>query len=73
MEFKFEETTLWEHKDNAMNDVNSYMILAKAPEVKDSQIQKVIEIIDESGEQVSCTYDKFVEIFDKQGLAGFII
>lgn len=73
MEFKFEETTLWEHKDNASNDVNSYMILAKAPEVKDSQIQKVIEIIDESGEQVSCTYDKFVEIFDKQGLAGFII
>lgn len=73
MEFKFEETTLWEHKDNASNDVNSYMILAKAHEVKDSEIQRVIEIIDETGEQVSCTYDKFVEIFDNQGLAGFII
>lgn len=73
MEFKFDETTLWEFKENPNRESNSYLILAKADEVKESEIQKVIGIIDETGEEVNCTYDKFVEIFDEQGLAGFII
>ena len=49
------------------------MIISKAPQVEDVDLQNVIQIIDESGEEVSCTYDKFVEIFDEQGLAGFIM
>ncbi len=73
MEFKFNDSTLWEHKENPDREENSYMILSKAPEVKDVDIQNIIQIVDESGEEVSCTYDKFVEIFDKEGLAGFIM
>ncbi len=73
MEFKFNDSTLWEHKENRDRDENTYMILSKAPEVKDVDIQNIIQIVDESGEEVSCTYDKFVEIFDNEGLAGFIM
>lgn len=73
MEFKFNESTLWEHKENRDREENTYMILSKAPEVKDIDIQNIIQIVDESGEEVSCTYDKFVEIFDNEGLAGFIM
>lgn len=73
MEFKFDESTLLEHKDNALNDTNSYLILSKAATVADTEMQKVIQIIDETGEEVNCTYDKFLEIFDQEGLAGFIM
>lgn len=73
MEFKFDDTTLLEHKNNNESDINSYMIISKAPAVKESDLQNIIEIIDESGHEVSCTYDKFLEIFDEQGLEGFIL
>ena len=73
MEFKYNETTLWEHKANHEKDANSYLILAKDESVEDIEIQNIIQIVDESGEEVSCTYDKFVEIFDTEGLAGFIM
>ena len=73
MEFNFDETTLLEHKDNALNDTNSYLIISKAATVEDAEMQNVIQIIDETGEEVNCTYDKFVEIFDQEGLAGFIL
>lgn len=73
MKFNFDETTLLEHKDNALNDTNSYLILSKAATVEDADMQNVIQIIDETGEEVNCTYDKFVEIFDQEGLAGFIM
>lgn len=73
MEFKFEETKLLEHRDNSLNDINSYLILSKADTVENSEIENVIKIIDESGLEVNCTYDKFMEIFDQEGLAGFIL
>ncbi len=73
MEFKFDETRLLEHKDNPVNDINSYLILSKADTVEDAEMENVIQIIDESGKEVNCTYDKFVEIFDQEGLAGFIL
>ena len=73
MEFKFDESTLYEHKDNELRDFNSYYIISKNEEVKDSDFENIIQIIDESGKEVTCTYDKFVEIFDKEGLAGFIM
>ena len=73
MEFKFEETTLFEHKENELNEINSYLILSTNNAVKKADMENVIQIIDESGMEVNCTYDKFVEIFDQEGLAGFII
>ncbi|MGN0031545.1 MAG: hypothetical protein ACI37Q_06290 [Candidatus Gastranaerophilaceae bacterium] len=73
MELNFEETKLVEHKDNIFNDTNSYLILSKSDSVKDVDMQRVVQIIDESGMEVNCTYNKFVEIFDQEGLSGFII
>ena len=73
MDFKFEETSLFEHKNNELNDTNSYLILSKNSDVSKPDFENVIQIIDESGAEVNCTYDKFVEIFDKEGLAGFIM
>lgn len=73
MEFNFEETTLYEHKDNAYREVNSYYIVSKDESVKESDLEKVIQIIDETGSEVTCTMDKFVEIFDQEGLSGFIM
>ena len=55
------------------NDSNSYLILSKSEAVPETDFENVIQIIDESGMEVNCTYDKFVEIFDKEGLAGFIM
>ena len=36
-------------------------------------MENVIQIIDETGMEVNYTSDKFVEIFDQEGLTGFII
>ena len=73
MNFEFNETRLFEHKDNELNDSNSYLILSKSEAVPETDFENVIQIIDESGMEVNCTYDKFVEILDKEGLAGFIM
>lgn len=73
MEFKFDETALFEHKDNSLNEINSYLILSRNQAVQEAEMENVIQIIDESGMEVNCTYDKFVEIFDQEGLSGFIM
>jgi hypothetical protein len=74
MEFHFNnETQLYEHKDNEFKDTNSYLILSKNETVQPSDMQNIIQILDEKGKGVSCTYDKFVEIFDEEGLSGFIM
>ncbi len=73
MEFNFDNTTLLEHKDNPFNESNSYLILSTNQDVKANEMNNIIQIIDESGSEVNCTYDKFVEIFDKEGFAGFIM
>lgn len=73
MDFRMDETTLWEDKNNLRKETNSYMIISKAPTVEDIELEKVIQIIDENGAEVTCTYDKFVEIFDTEGLSGFIM
>ena len=73
MEFKFEDTTLFELKDNELREVNSYLVLSTNQAVKKADLENVIQSIDETGMEVNCTYDKFVEIFDQEGLSGFII
>lgn len=73
MEFRFDDTLILEQKSDTIAEHNSYLILSKEAGVKDADLNKVIQIIDESGDVVNCTYNKFVEIFDKEGLAGFIL
>ena len=73
MEFKYQETTLVENENNNLMDHNSYYIISRDEKVSEEDFEDVIKIIDESGQEVNCTYDKFVEIFDEEGLSGFIV
>ena len=50
------------------------IMVSKNKAVQEADIKNVIQILDENGtDDISCTMDKFVEIFDKNGLAGFIM
>lgn len=49
------------------------MFISKAKEIDDSKFDEIVEIIDESGNEVVCTVEKFIEIFDNYGLEGFIL
>lgn len=73
MEFIFNDSSILEQGKNPENDSNNYMIISKPSNVNDKDIEKVIKIIDESGTEKSLTYDQFVDIFDEQGLEGFIL
>ena len=48
-------------------------MLSKAKDVSDEDFENVVSIIDESGNEINCTVNKFIEIFDKQGLDGFVL
>ena len=73
MEFNFEVYN-YEEELEELEKVkdNYYMILSKNDHVKDSEFKSVIQIVDETGKRMYCTQEKFVEIFDKKGLSGFI-
>ena len=72
MNFKYNEDTKLYDVD-VFKNMGSIMIVSKDEHVKDSDFEGVIEILDETGDGVHCTFDKFVEIFDQEGLAGFIM
>ena len=63
MEFKFKDSEMIE------TGRNSFIIISKEPQINP---ENIIQIIDENGYETNCTLDKFLEIFDNQGLAGFI-
>lgn len=73
MDFTKEEQ-LFEFTDKGLQEVSSVIMVSKNKAVQDAELNNIIQIIDEKGtEEVSCTVDKFVEIFDNSGLAGFIM
>ncbi len=69
MEFR----KLFKNLNDGLEEESSYMILSTGSHINKSDFENVIQIIDESGTSLTCTRDKFVEIFDKEGLSGFII
>ena len=69
-----EEEQLFEFTPKGLQEVNSIIMVSKNKAVQEADIKNVIQILDENGtDDISCTMDKFVEIFDKNGLAGFIM
>ena len=64
MDFKFNDSEI--HATGR----NSFIIIAKEPKVNPDEM---ISIIDENGRETNCTLDKFIEIFDNQGLSGFTV
>lgn len=68
------EEQLFEFTPKGLQEVNSIIMVSKNKAVQEADIKNVIQILDENGtDDISCTMDKFVEIFDKKGLAGFIM
>jgi len=68
------EEQLFEFTPKGLQEVNSIIMVSKNKAVQEAAIKNVIQILDENGtDDISCTMDKFVEIFDKNGLAGFIM
>ncbi len=68
------EEQLFEFTPKGLQEVNSIIMVSKNKAVQEADIKNVIQILDENGtDDISCTMDKFVEIFDKNGLAGFIM
>ncbi len=47
-------------------------ILARLSERRMSELNEIIHIIDSNNKGLSCTYEKFIEIFDSYGLDGFV-
>ena len=73
MKFKFDDTVIYQTQNNVQDEHNSYIIISKNNGIAKEEMENVIQIIDENGKGVSCTMDKFLEIFDSQGLSGFIL
>ncbi len=73
MKFKFEDVEIFENKSNDIMEQNSYLIISKSPSAREKKFGDIIQFIDEDGTEMNFTIDKFVEIFDKQGLSGFIL
>ena len=68
------EEQLFEFTPKGLQEVNSIIMVSKNKAVQEADIKNIIQILDENGtDDISCTMDKFVEIFDKNGLAGFIM
>lgn len=70
MELQFTQNGLF---NNELTECGEVMFVSKSSDVEQSAFDNVIQIIDESGNEVNCTIDKFIEIFDTHGLEGFIL
>ena len=57
-------------------DIASFGLIAavsSAQDCTDEDFERVIQILDECGDEVNITRDKFIEVFDQHGLSGFIL
>lgn len=70
MELQFTQNGL---SNDELTECGEVMFVSKSSDVEQSAFDNVIQIIDESGNEVNCTVDKFIEIFDTHGLEGFIL
>ncbi len=68
------EEKLFNFTQKGLQEASSVIIVSKNQEVKDTDFTNIVQILDEKGTaEVACTMNKFVEIFDNKGLAGFIM
>jgi hypothetical protein len=54
-----------------LNEQSSIVMVSSTGAVDD--FSNVIEIIDEQGLGLACTKAVFIEIFDREGLSGFVM
>ncbi len=72
MDLKFTQNGIIE-QEKALSNYGEVTFISKAAGVEEEAFANVVQIIDESGNEVNCTIDKFIEIFDNHGLEGFIM
>lgn len=70
MDLKFTQNGIFEPEFTECGEI---MFVSKAADVDESTLDNVVQFIDEKGNEMNCTVDKFIEIFDSQGLEGFIL
>ncbi|HCB11759.1 MAG TPA: hypothetical protein DEO94_06480 [Cyanobacteria bacterium UBA11991] len=74
MNLKFDPIGKYDAEDEKeLGEFGDLTMLSKAKDVSDEDFENVVSIIDESGNEINCTVNKFIEIFDKQGLDGFVL
>ena len=73
MDFKFDQIPFFKFLRKEAKEEEPYVVLATDEEIKESEMEDAVQIVDESGKKVICSKEKFVEIFDKKGLSGFIL
>ena len=71
MEFKFNDLALIIDTEKTTEETNSYKLVSTEDAV--NSFNNFIEIVDENGNEVTFTPEKFLEIFDNNGLEGFIL
>lgn len=57
-------------------DISSFGLIAaisKAEDCTDEEFANMVQILDEEGDEVNITRDKFIELYDQHGLTGFIL
>ena len=59
--------------NNQLSKTSDILLVSKSPDVEEDFCDNVVKIIDEKGNEISCTVEKFIEIFDNIGLEGFIL
>lgn len=69
MDTKFEKIT-------EETDISSFGLIAAistAEDCNDEDFANTVQILDEAGDEVNITRDKFIELFDQHGLTAFIL
>lgn len=57
-------------------DISSFGLIATvstAKDCKNKDFDKVVQILDETGDEVNITDNNILEVFDQQGLSGLIL
>jgi hypothetical protein len=57
-------------------DISSFGLIAAvstAKDCKNKDFDKVVQILDETGDEVNITDNNILEVFDQQGLSGLIL
>ena len=70
MDLDFTQSELFDEEPSRNEAVT---FLSKTSGIEDAIFDNVVQIIDETGNEVNCTIEKFIEIFDTHGLEGFIL
>lgn len=72
MDLRFTQDWITSENEKASKK-GEVMFISKAKGYDNSEFENIVQFIDEAGNELNCTVSKFIEIFDNQGLEGFLL